>query len=64
MTPSLFGIDRLAALESGEALKGFWVGKVVDDGADDAQGRITARIDALFGDSAKGVPDADLPKLQ
>jgi len=64
MNPNLLGIDRLAALENGDALRGFWVGKVVDDGADDAQGRITARIEALFGDAKKGIADADLPKLQ
>jgi hypothetical protein len=62
--PNLLGIDRLAALENGDALRGFWVGKVVDDGSDDAQGRITARIEALFGDAKHGIPDADLPKLQ
>jgi hypothetical protein len=64
MNPNLLGIDRLAALENGDALKGFWVGRVVDDGSEDSQGRITARIEALFGDKAKGIQDADLPKLQ
>lgn len=63
MNPNLLGIDRLAVLENGDALKGFWVGKVVDDGEKDAQGRITARIEALFGDAKTGIPDADLPKL-
>lgn len=64
MNPNIVGIDRLAALENGASLRGFWVGKVVDDGEKDAQGRITARIEALFGDAKTGVPDSDLPKLQ
>jgi len=60
-----FGLDRL--LETDVGLKGFYIGKVVDDGANDPQGRIKARIDSLFGkESEKGnhVADADLPWLQ
>lgn len=62
--PHLMGIDRLITTDNGTDLRGFWVGKVVDDGAKDPQGRITARIEALFGDAKTGIKDADLPKIQ
>lgn len=64
MTPSVFGLNRLATLDSTNAVKGFWIGKVVDDGADDSQGRIKVRIEALFGTDKEGVADDNLPWVQ
>lgn len=60
-----FGLDRL--LDADNGLKGFYVGKVVDDGAGDPQGRIRVRIESLFGkeaDKGRQVPDAKLPWIQ
>jgi len=60
-----FGLDRLLILNN--ELNGFYIGKVVDDGANDPQGRIKARIDSLFGkesEKSNQVSDADLPWLQ
>lgn len=64
MIPNALGLDRLAALDSTDVLKGFWVGKVVNDGAEDSMGRIKARIEALFGTDKEGISDDDLPWIQ
>lgn len=59
------GLDRQLAADTG--LKGFYIGKVVDDGANDPQGRIKVRIESLFGkesDKSHQTADADLPWIQ
>jgi hypothetical protein len=58
----VFGLDRLLNTDNG--LKGFYIGKVINDGATDPQGRIKARIESLFGDAKTGIADADLPWIQ
>ena len=64
MDPAILGIDRLALNDSGEDLKGFYIGKVVDDGRDDSMGRVKCRIEALFGTHKDGIKDEDLPWIQ
>ena len=62
MSQFSLGLDSL--MTSGENLKGFYIGRVVDDGSKDFMGRIKARIENLFGSESEGIKDSDLPWIQ